>query len=140
MRIWRYAVITYLREAIKAGVLKHDLSAEQLRTVLKTQYERWWNIYVSRLHSKWHFLQYAGRYVRRPPIAQRRFTEITTEQIEFRTKDLKQKQEVKTRYSLAEFIRLLSDHVLDHYQHPFDILGCSRRVQRAAPPHPCSFC
>jgi hypothetical protein len=108
MRIWRYAVITYLREAIPAGLLKHDLTAERLRAVVTTQYERWWNIYVSRLHSKWHFLRYAGRYVRRPPIAQRRFTDITKKEIEFRTKDLKQGREVKTRYSVAEFIRLLA--------------------------------
>jgi hypothetical protein len=123
MHIWRYAVITYLREAIKAGMLTHDLPRAQLRAVLQSQYERWWNIYVSRLHSKWHFLRYAGRYVRRPAIAQRRFTEITAEEIEFRTKDLKQKQEVKTHYSVAEFIGRLSDHVLDHYQHSIRYFG-----------------
>jgi hypothetical protein len=44
MRIWRYAVITYLRQAIKVAVLKYDLTPVQLRAVLSTQYERWWNI------------------------------------------------------------------------------------------------
>ena len=73
MHIWRYAVITYLRQATEARVLKADLSSEQLRVLLKTQYERWWNIDIGHFYSKTHFLRYAGRYVRRPPIAQRRF-------------------------------------------------------------------
>ena len=40
MRMWRYAVITYLREAYRMGVLKTDLTARQLAELLRRQYER----------------------------------------------------------------------------------------------------
>ena len=37
MRMWRFAVITYLREALKAKVLTSDLSPDKLRTVLTNE-------------------------------------------------------------------------------------------------------
>ena len=77
MRMWRFAVITYLRAALEAEVLTSDLSYRKLRTRLKKQYERWWSIDIDHFASKEHFLRYAGRYVRRPPIAQYRFLQIT---------------------------------------------------------------
>jgi hypothetical protein len=41
-----------------------------VRGVLTTESERWWSIDVNHFVSKKHFLRYAGRYVRRPLIAQ----------------------------------------------------------------------
>ena len=123
MHMWRYAVTTYLREVLAAGVLQSDLSPYQLRNVLTNQYERWWNIDISRFQSKAHFLRYAGRYVRRPPIAQRRFTKISDQDVEFWTKDLKEKRVVATRYSVADFLKLLAEHVLDRYMHAIRYFG-----------------
>jgi hypothetical protein len=123
MHMWRYAVITYLREALKARVLTSDLAPEDLKAVLKKQYERWWNIKISPLMSKWHFLRYAGRYVRRPPIAQRRFVEITDREVGFRTKDLKEKRVVESRYSIEAFVAALSEHVPDRYRHAIRYFG-----------------
>ena len=74
MPMWRYAVITYLREAYRMGVLKTDLTGPgSWPTLLRQQYERWWNIHIQRFQSRRQFLGYAGRYARRPPIAQHRF-------------------------------------------------------------------
>ncbi|MFZ3210829.1 MAG: transposase [Terriglobales bacterium] len=117
MHMWRYAVITYLREASKAKVLTSDLAAEDLQAVLKTQYERWWNIDIAGFMSKAQFLRYAGRYIRWPPIAQHRFAEITDREVQFRRKDLKQKRQVITWYSIEEFVATLAEHVLDRYRH-----------------------
>ena len=83
MRMWRFAVITYLRAALEAKVLTSGLSPRKLRTLLKMQYERWWNIDIDQFASKEHFLRYAGRYVRRPPIAQYRFVKITDRVVQF---------------------------------------------------------
>ena len=83
MHMWRYAVITYLREALKAKVLTSEWSSEELMAVLTTQYERWWNIDIDHFKSKWQFLRYAGRYIRRPPIAQHRFEKITDREVQF---------------------------------------------------------
>jgi len=123
MHMWRYAVITYLRLALEAGLLASDLSANDLKRVFTTQYERWWNIDIASFQSKEHFLRYSGRYVRRPPIAQRRFVKITDREVQFWTKDLKKKQRVITRYSAEEFVVALAQHVLDRYRHAIRYFG-----------------
>ncbi len=123
MRIWKYAVITYLREMLNANVLGWDSGAGDLRKVLKTQYERRWIIHIRQFMYKGHFLQYAGRYVRRPPIAQHRFVKITDREVQFLTKDKKQKRVVIIRYSIEEFVARLAEHVPDHYRHAIRYFG-----------------
>lgn len=40
LMMWKYAVITYLREALNANVLTYHLSPESLKHLLTAQYER----------------------------------------------------------------------------------------------------
>lgn len=122
MRMWRFAVITYLRAALQAKVLASDLSPQRLRTRLKKQYERWWSIDIDHFASKEHFLRYAGRYVRRPPIAQYRFTKITDKGIRFWTKDKIQRRRVNITCTPEEFVATLADHVPD-YRHAIRYFG-----------------
>lgn len=105
-----------------AAPCKHS-SSKELTAVLTTQYERWWNIDIDRFKSKWQFLRYAGRYIRRPPIAQHRFEEITDREVQFWRKDLKQKRRVLTRYSVEEFVATLAEHVPEHYRHAIRYFG-----------------
>jgi hypothetical protein len=123
MRMWRYAVITYLRAAAKRGLLASTLSIEEIRDLLEEQYERWWNVHLASIKSKWHFLRYVARYVRRPPIAQHRFTRVTDSEVEFLTKDLKQRRIVTTRYLRAEFVDALAAQVPDRYRHAMRYFG-----------------
>lgn len=123
MHMWRYAVIMYLRAALTKGLLASEMRTDRLRALLKTQYERWWNVYVDPIRSKWHFLRYVARYVRRPPIAQHRFTKITDHEVEFLTKDLKEKRIVTTRYLIEEFVDALATHVPDRYRHAMRRFG-----------------
>jgi Putative transposase/Transposase zinc-binding domain len=133
MHMWRYAVITYLRAVLKKGLLASEASPEELRVLLKTQYERWWNVYVDQIRSKWHFLRYVARYVRRPPIAQHRFTKITDREVEFLTKDLKEKRVVTTHYLIEEFVDALAEHVPDRYRHAMRRFGLlAPRTQHTA--------
>ena len=123
MHRWRYAVITYLRSALKAGIVASPLTAIKLKRVLTAQYERWWNIHVDHFKSKEHFLRYAGRYVRRPPIAQYRFVEVGDDKVQFRTNDHRLKREVLTDYVLQDFIDALAEHIPDHYKHAIRYFG-----------------
>jgi hypothetical protein len=125
MHMWRFAVITYLRAALNAKVLTTDMSPAAFKAFLVSQYERWWNIDIHHFTSKEHFLRYAGRYARRPPIAQRRFISVTRTEVVFWTKDLRQKRKVIDRHSIEEFVALLSEHVPDRYQHAIRYYGLS---------------
>lgn len=117
MKRWRFALITYLREELRRGLLHSGLSPQAMRVVLTTQYERWWNVDVQPCASKEHFIRYAGRYVRRPPLAQYPITEHSSESVRFRTKDHKLKKEVITEHAAHTFIDLLADHVPGHCKH-----------------------
>lgn len=89
-RYWRKGVIRLLRASLRSGTLGTNLSAEQVEATLRTQENRWWSVKLQSLGSKEHFLRYAGRYARRPPIAQRRITAISTEEIQFWANDKRQ--------------------------------------------------
>jgi len=123
MHMWRFAVITYLRAALNANVLTTEVSPAAFKAFLTNQYERWWNIDIDHFKSKAQFLRYAGRYVRRPPIAQRRFISIMDTEVVFWTKDLRQKRRVIDRYPVEEFIALLAQQVPDGYRHAIRYFG-----------------
>ena len=123
MPLWRYAVITLLREAATRGVLETDHTPHALRALLQAQYERWWNIDIKRFRSTRQFLAYAARYARRPPIAQRRFRATGPDDVRFLTKDTRTKRTVQTRYTPAKFLALLGHHVPDRYRHGVRLFG-----------------
>jgi putative transposase/transposase-like zinc-binding protein len=76
MEFWRAGVIMLLRTALRSGLVRTDMSHEKTEALLTKQESRWWSIRIQSFDSREHFLRYAGRYVRRPPIAQRRITYI----------------------------------------------------------------
>lgn len=123
MQMWREAVITLLREAARAGILQTEMDRGALLRLLTAQYERWWNINIKRFRSKKQFLLYAGRYARRPPIAQHRFRAINRQEISFVTKDTRTKRTVETKYTPADFLATLADHVPDRYRHNVRYFG-----------------
>ena len=123
MQMWKFALITYLRHALSAQALESKLSERRLKQILTLQYERWWNVHVARFASKEQFLRYAGRYIRRPPIAQHRFVKIADGEVQFQRKDLKLKKRVVTRYSIEDFVLTLADHVPDRYRHSIRYFG-----------------
>jgi hypothetical protein len=131
MHMWRFAVITYLRAALEAKVLTSDLGTRKLRASLKKQYERWWSIDIDHFTSKEHFLRYAGRYVRRPPIAQYRFIRITDREVRFWTKDKIQKRRVEISATPEEFVAMLAEHVPDRYRHAIRYFGLLAPVSRS---------
>src|SRR4051812_20187736 len=72
---------------------------------------RRWIIFVDGIVSKSHFLRYAARYVRRPPIASWRLLKVTNREVEFVAKDTKAKRLIRARCQLSDFVRLLASHV-----------------------------
>jgi len=80
---WRKAVIRLLRDALRGGQLVSALTVDEIEAILDAQEKRWWSVKVQNFRSKEHFLKYAGRYVRRPPIAQRRITHVGKRTVKF---------------------------------------------------------
>jgi hypothetical protein len=117
MEAWRRAVIALLHAALRAGQLHTTMTVGQMEGMLTQQEKRWWSIKIQSFEDKWHFLQYAGRYVRRPPIAQRRITWIGERTVRFWFKDKKLRRRVEVQCSLEEFIDRWSQHIPEGYQH-----------------------
>ena len=123
MEAWRKAVISLLRAALQAGQLHTNMTVAQVTELLTEKERCWWSIRIQSFKSKEHFLRYAGRYVRRPPIAQRRITYIGEEIVRFWAKDKKLRLRVDVQCSLKEFIDRWAQHIPERYQHAVRCFG-----------------
>jgi Putative transposase/Transposase zinc-binding domain len=123
MQAWRKAVLGLLRAALRAGQLRTELTADQIGDLLTHLEKCWWSIKIQSFEDKWHFLQYAGRYVRRPPIAQRRITWIGEQTVRFWFKDKKLRRKVELQCSLEEFVNRWAQHIPERYQHAVRSFG-----------------
>ena len=117
MEGWRKAVIRLLRVALEAGQLQTNLTPDQMQTLLAEQGKRWWSIRIQSLYSITHFVEYAGRYIRRPPIAGYRITEIGNGIVRFWYNDKREHQRKSITCSQEEFIDRWAQHILQRYQH-----------------------
>lgn len=124
-RMWRYAVIAHLRRAVKVGVLSVPIGMNPIRPVLSSAHERHprWVILWDNIVSKSHFLRYAARYIRRPPIAMWRILRIVDGEVKFVAKDTKNKRMACSRCTLDQFVRLLAAHVPERYDHGIRYFG-----------------
>jgi hypothetical protein len=123
MEAWRRAVIALLRAALIAGQLKTDMTFDQVEALLANQERRWWRVKVQSFKSREHFLRYAGRYVRRPPIAQYRIAYLDAQTVTFWYKDKKLRRRVHVQCSLKQFVERWAQHVPDRYRHAVRSFG-----------------
>ena len=123
MEAWRRAVIALIRAALRAGRLRTKMTADQIEEMLTEQENRSWSIKIQSFKSKEHFLRYAGRYVRRPPIAQRRITYIGERTVTFWFNDKRLRSKIYVQCSLEEFVDRWAQHIPERYQHAFRTFG-----------------
>jgi hypothetical protein len=123
MTLWRFAVTSYLSKAQRDGLLRKPSIPEEFNKLILKQTQRVWNIHITSQMSKRHFLGYAGRYIRRLPISQKRILKVTEEEVVYQSKDTKTKTLVETHCTSAEFVAMLSPHVPDRYQHSMRYFG-----------------
>jgi hypothetical protein len=117
MESWRKAVIRILRIALEAGQLQTSLTSEQMQKLLTEQERRWWSVRIKSLNSIKHFVEYAGRYIRRPPIAAYRITYIGRRTVTFWYNDKKEHRRKYITCSQKEFIDRWVQHILQRYKH-----------------------
>jgi hypothetical protein len=124
MILWRFAVTSYLWKANRDGLLRKSSLPEEFNEAIHEEVQRdYWHIHLTPKMSKKHFLGYAGRYTRRLPIAQNRILKVTQNEVVYLAKNTKTKTLEKTLCTPAEFIAMLSPHVLDRYQHSMRYFG-----------------
>ena len=123
METWRRAVIALLRAALLAGQLSTTMTPGEVETLLAQQERRWWRVKIQSFKSKAHFLLYAGRYVRRPPIAQYRITALDARTVTFWYKDKKLHRRVYVKCSLEQFVERWGQHIPERYQHAVRSFG-----------------
>ena len=128
MKLWREGVIELLRAALCAKRLDTDMTHDQVKDLLTEQENRWWSVKVQSFRSKEHFLRYAARYVKRPPvkrppIAQRRITWIDERTVRFWYKDKKLGRRLEVQCSPQEFVDHWAQHIPDRYQHAVRSFG-----------------
>ncbi|HWW14785.1 MAG TPA: transposase [Candidatus Dormibacteraeota bacterium] len=123
MEAWRKAVIALLRAALQAGVLRTELAANHMEDLLRHLERCWWSIKIQSFEDKGHFLRYAGRYARRPPIAQCRIHWIGKRTVRFWYKDKKLRRRVEVECSQEEFIDRWAQHIPERYQHAVRSFG-----------------
>jgi len=121
-RLWRKSVLDLLRASLRSGALKTDMASQEVEAMLKEQ-ERWWSVKIQSFNSTEHFLEYAGRYARRPPIAQRRISYIGERMVEFWAKDKMSGKFVRIRCSLEDFIDRWAQHIARRYKHAARYFG-----------------
>ena len=90
---------------------------------LSQQEKRWWRINIQSFEDKEHFLKYAGRYTRRPPIAEHRITLITDQTVTFWYKDKKLHRKVEVQCSKEEFVERWAQHIVERYEHSVRSFG-----------------
>ncbi len=117
MKGWRKAVIRILRAALAAGTLQTSLAPEQMQSLLAEHESRWWSIRIRTLSSLRKFLEYAGRYIRRPPIAGYRITFIGEGIVTFWYDDKREHRRKYITCSQEDFIDRWAQHILQRYQH-----------------------
>lgn len=123
MKSWRSAVIQLLGEAHREGLLTTEMTFDQMEAMLTAHGERWWSVKIQTFKSREHFLRYAGRYVRRPPIAQHRIIHIGKNGVKFWAKDKKLTRRIDIQCSPEEFIQRWEQHIPERYQHAVRYFG-----------------
>ena len=124
MRSWKRMLIGLLRAVSKAGCLRSQLSDVDVeRLLLREEMRNWWKAYVQGFDGKEHFLRYAGRYVRRPPIAQRRLVEVAKGSVRFWYKDKRSHKREFVTCTTEEFIDRWAQHIPKRYRHSVRYFG-----------------
>jgi hypothetical protein len=68
-------------------------------------------------------IDHIGRYIRKPPIAQYRLTQIDADHVQYLAKDTKNRCLTPLIYEKIEFVRLLMPHVNDRYWNSMRYFG-----------------
>jgi hypothetical protein len=123
MRSWKRLIVALIRAASTGGYVASQMSDDDVERLLRREEMRDWKIHVQRFDGKEHFLRYAGRYVRRPPIAQRRIVSVANGAVRFWYNHKRSQQREYVTYTIEEFIDHWAQHIPKRYRHSVRYFG-----------------
>jgi len=123
MRSWKRLVIALLRAALLGARLESKMSHDEIERLLQREETRHWKVHVQAFDGKEHFLRYAGRYVRRPPIAERRIISISNGVVRFWYKDKLLGRRQTVILTIDVFIDRWAQHIPKRYRHSMRYFG-----------------
>ena len=121
--LWQFAVTSYLWKSHRDGLLRESSFYAGFDRSILASLQRKWHVWMSPAMSKEHFLGYAGRYIRRPPIAQNRIISVSKDEVLFLGKDAETREMYEIRWTPAKFVDHWSQYILDHYKHSMRYYG-----------------
>ena len=119
MKAWRKAVTNLLWQAYKTGRLalpddKPTLTA--IRAWLKDHYQKIWHVHLAKpTNSHKKNINYLGRYLKRPVIAQSRIIYENASEVVFKYLDHNDKKTKRKYLTPLEFVERLTWHIHDKY-------------------------
>ena len=123
MRSWKRLVIALLRAAVQGSCLDSKMSRDAIERMLQREEVRHWRVLVQAFDGKEHFLRYVGRYVRRPPIAERRIISTSNRLVTFWYKDKRLGRRQTVTLTIEEFIDRWAQHLPGRYRHVMRYFG-----------------
>jgi hypothetical protein len=106
MPMWRYRIVSLLREDAKAGNSSID------NKTLDFEYNKYWNVHFAQpTDSAYHTTGYIGRYIKRPPLSMSRLEHYDGKSVTFNFLNHKNKQHEKTTFDSDAFIERFTQHI-----------------------------
>lgn len=134
MRSWKRLVIALLRAALEGNCVDSTTSHDKIERLLQHEETRDWRVHVQAFDGKEHFLRYAGRYVRRPPVSERRIMGTSDGVVSFWYKDKRLGRRETVTLTIKDFIDRWAQHIPKRYRHSMRYFGLfgPRRWNRVA--------
>ena len=119
-KMWRYAVISFLRQEYASGrlILPPELrcvrNAKAFNSWLNFLYQKKWYVNLQKKIDNFkRIIEYLGKYLKRPPLAESRIVEYDRKDVAFTYKDYKAGTIETERLPVMEFIGRLIKHIHD---------------------------
>ena len=108
MPMWRYNIVTMLREAAKSGEIVISNKA------LDEQYKKSWIVHFSKPTSNaWHTISYLGRYLSRPPLSQSRLLHYDGKTVAFKFLNRQTNKYQTKTMDTEKFLNKFTQHIPD---------------------------
>lgn len=119
MKAWRYNIINFFRQKYKDNTLILPPSLRKLcpdiqsfNKWLNTQYQKFWIVHCGKpSKNHWHNVNYLGRYLKKPPIAQSRLKHYGGDRVVFNFLNHRTNKHEDFECSNNEFIRRFIQHI-----------------------------